>query len=117
MVSELLSHLMVAGVETAGVVIPGVSQSLVHQLVAVAIAIHLGPVVFRAGGCEAAQSSHGRGWVGCTCSHDGRPLVRPVRVLLHVLSQISLLRVALPTVRTNMCLQMLRLLVLGDMVE
>ena len=115
-VTELLSHLVVAGVEAARIVVPGVGQSLIHQLVAVAVAVHLGPVVL-GGGRQAAQGSHGRGWVGGAGGHDGRPLVGPVRVLLHVLGQVRLLGVGLAAVRTDVSLQVLGLLVLRYVVQ
>ena len=76
-VTEVLSHLVVARVEAARIVVPGVGQSLIHQLVAVSVSVHLRPVVFRRG-CEAAQSSHGRGRVGRPRGHNGRSLVRSV---------------------------------------
>ena len=53
---------------------PGVGQSPLYQLVAVAVAIHLGPVVLLGAG----QMAHGRGGAGSALGHDGRPLVRPV---------------------------------------
>ena len=97
--------LVVARVEAARIVVPGVSaQSLVHQLVTVAVAVHLGPVVPGLRAPEVAQRSHARGWVGGAGGHYRRPLVRPVRVLLHVLGQVGLLGVGLATVRTNVCL-------------
>ena len=48
---------------------------------------------------------------------DGRPLVRPVAVLLHVLGQVRLLRVALAAVLADVRLEVLGLLVLGDVLE
>ena len=83
--------------------IPGVKQSLLYQLVAVAVAVHLGPVVVRGVG----QVVHWLGGVGSALVHDGRPLVRPVRVLLHVLGKVGLLFVALATVVTDMRIQVL----------
>ena len=44
-------------------------------------------------------------------------LVHPVRVLLHVLRQVRFLSVTLATVGTDVCLQVLRLLVLGDVLK
>ena len=72
--TELLAHLMVAWVEAARVVVSGVGQSLVHQLVAVTVPVHLRPVVLRGRG-QAAQGSHGGGGVGGAGGHDGRSLV------------------------------------------
>jgi len=63
--------------------------------------VHLGPEVLAHAGAR----------------DDGRPLVRAVRVLLHVLGQVGLLGVALSTIGTNVCLYVLGLLVLGDVVE
>ena len=52
------------------------------------------------------------------CPADNRrPLVRPVRVLLHVLGEIRLLRVGLPAVLADVGLEVLGLLVLGDVLE
>ena len=50
---------------------------------------------------------HWLGGVGSALGHDGRPLVRPVRVLLHVLGKVGLLFVALATVVTDMRIQVL----------
>ena len=50
-------------------------------------------------------------------AHDGRPLVRSVGVLLHVLGQVGLLRVALSAVLANVRFEMLGLLVLGYVLE
>ena len=66
---------------------------------------------------ETAQRSHGGGGVGGAGGHDGRPLVRPVRVFLHVLGQVGLLGVGLPAVRTDVGLQVFGLLVLRDVVQ
>ena len=82
---------------------PGVGQSPLYQLVAVAVAVHLGPVVLRGAG----QVAHGRGGVGSALGHDGLPLVRTVRVLLHVLGKVGLLCVALATVGTDVRIQVL----------
>ena len=90
-VSQLLRHLMVPGVEAARIVVPGVGQSLIHQLVAIPVPVHLRPVVLGGRG-QTAQSPHGGGGVGGAGGHDGRPLVRPVRVFLHVLGQVGLLQ-------------------------
>lgn len=49
--------------------------------------------------------------------NDGGPLVCPVRMLLHVLGKIGFLCVALATVGTDVCLYMLRLLVLWDVLK
>ena len=76
-VTEVLSHLVVARVEAARIIVPGVGQSLIHQLVAVSVSVHLRPVVVRRGR-EAAQSSHSRGRVGRPRGHNGRSLVRSV---------------------------------------
>lgn len=48
---------------------------------------------------------------------DGRPLVCTLRVFLHVLSEVSLLSVALAAVLTDVSLEMLALLVLGDVLQ
>lgn len=48
---------------------------------------------------------------------DRRPLVHPLRVLLHVLGQVRLLRVRLATVLAYMGLEVLGLLVLGYVLE
>ena len=50
-------------------------------------------------------------------AHDGRALVGPVAVLLHVLGQVRLLRVALSAVLADVRLEVLGLLVLGDVLE
>ena len=101
----LLQYRLLVGVARVGPAgrTPGVKQSLLYQLVAVAVAVHLGPVVVRGAG----QVVHGRGGVGSALGHDGRPLVRPVRVLLHVLGKVGLLFVALATVVTDMRIQVL----------
>ena len=44
-------------------------------------------------------------------------LVKPVRVLLHVLGQVGLLGVALAAVRADVGLDVLRVLVLGDVLQ
>ncbi|MFN9942210.1 MAG: hypothetical protein ACK56I_22330, partial [bacterium] len=49
--------------------------------------------------------------------HNRRPFVGAVRVLLHVLGQVGLLGVALPAVGADVGLQVLGLLVLGDVVQ
>lgn len=48
---------------------------------------------------------------------DGWSFVGPLGVLLHVLLQVRLLRVALAAVLTDVGLQVLALLVLGDVLE
>lgn len=50
-------------------------------------------------------------------AYDRRSLVGPLRVLLHVLRQIRLLRVALPAVLADVSLEMLALLVFGDVLQ
>ena len=49
--------------------------------------------------------------------NNRRSLVRSISVLLHVLRKIRLLSVTLATVGADVCLYMLRLLVLGDVLE
>ena len=49
--------------------------------------------------------------------NNRRSLVRSIGVLLHVLRKIRLLSVTLATVGADVCLYMLRLLVLGDVLE
>ena len=56
------------------------------------------------------------GHVRRSCN-DRRTLVCPVRVLLHVLRKVRLLRVTLSTVGADVCLYMLGLLVLGDVLK
>ena len=56
------------------------------------------------------------GHVRRSCN-DRRALVCPVRVLLHVLRKVRLLRVTLSTVGADVCLYMLGLLVLGDVLK
>lgn len=46
-----------------------------------------------------------------------RPLVRPLGVLLHMLSEVSLLGVRLAAVLADVGLQVLRLLVLGYVLQ
>ena len=74
----------------------------VHQALAVRVqpvvalvqrGVHLGPV---------QVLGHVRG-----AGDDGRSLVRPVRVLLHVLCKVGLLCVALATVGTDVRIQVL----------
>lgn len=48
---------------------------------------------------------------------DGWSLVGPLGVLLHVLLQVGLLRVALPAVLADVRLQVFALLVLRDVLE
>lgn len=48
---------------------------------------------------------------------DRRPLVCTLRMFLHVLSEVSLLSVALAAVLTDVSLEMLALLVLGDVLQ
>ena len=48
---------------------------------------------------------------------DGRPLVGPLRVFLHMLGQVRLLRVRLAAVLTDVRFEVLGLLVLGDMLQ
>ena len=104
----------VTGVKPAWIVVARVRQPLLHQLRVVAVAVHLGPVVIG----RAAQRPHARGGrVVRPHRHDRRPLVAPVRVLLHVLGQVGLLCVRLATVGTDVCLQMLGLLVLGNVLQ
>ena len=81
---------------------------------AVAVTIHLGPVAVL---CGAAKVAHWCCRVRCSLGHDWWPLVRPVRVLLHVLRQVGLLSVTLAAVGADVRLQVLRLLVLGDVLE
>jgi hypothetical protein len=96
---------------------------MIHQLVTVAAVagVHLGPVVLRRAGQTAQVTAHrgdrAVGGCGGAAGHNRRPLVRPVGVLLHVFSQIGLLGVALAAVRTDVCLEMLGLLVLGNVVQ
>lgn len=47
----------------------------------------------------------------------GRPLVRPLRMFLHVLTQVGLLRVALAAVLTDVRLEVFALLVFGDVFK
>ena len=119
LVSQLLRHqtLVIAGMQTAGVIFSGVSQSLVHQLVTVAISIHLGPVVLRCRAGQVTQCSHPTTRSVGPRGHYGWPLVRPVRVLLHVLGKVGLLGVGLAAVGADVGLQMLGLLVLGNMFQ
>ena len=71
---------------------------------AVAVTIHLGPVaVF----CGTAKVAHWCCRVRRSLRHDWWPLVRPVRVLLHVLRQVGLLSVTLATVGADVRLQVL----------
>ena len=49
--------------------------------------------------------------------NNRRSLVRSISVLLHVFRKIRLLSVTLATVGADVCLYMLRLLVLGDVLE
>ena len=81
---------------------------------AVAVTIHLGPVAVL---CGTAKVAHWCCRVRRSLRHDWWPLVRPVRVLLHVLRQVGLLSVTLATVGADVRLQVLRLLVLGDVFE
>jgi len=118
-----------------------VQRARVHQssavvqrrpVVAVGGGIHLGPVVRGCGGCGCGgrlrvrgrrgggSGGGGRGVVLAGDSRargDGRPLVLPVGVLLHVLGQVGLLRVALSAVLTDVRLEVFALLVLGDVFE
>ena len=116
-------------VEAARVVVPRVpGQPLVHQLVRAGVASVAGvrghlvlPVVLRGGAADVGQHrgrAHAHpGRRARARGHDGRPLVRPVRVLLHVLGQVGLLGVALAAVGADVRLQMLGLLVLGDVLQ
>ena len=67
--------------------------------------------------CRAAQVTHWGRWIRCSLGNNRRPLVCPISVLLHVLCQVRLLSVTLATVGTDVRLQVLGLLVLGDMLE
>jgi len=98
-VSEVLSKLLV-------------EPSWVHQALAVWIqslmalvetGVHLGPIQVLG---HVRRSRNNR-----------RSLVRSISVLLHVLRKIRLLSVTLATVGADVCLYMLRLLVLGDVLE
>jgi len=53
----------------------------------------------------------------CGAGYYGGPLVRPVCMLLHVFGKVGFLGVALAAVGTDVRLYMLRLLVLGDVLE
>ena len=101
-------------VQTSRVVLTWIRQTLLHELVAVAVTIHLGPVAVL---CGAAKVAHWCCRVRCSLGHDWGTLVRPVRVLLHVLRQVGLLSVTLAAVGADVRLQVLRLLVLGDVLE
>ena len=110
-----------ARVNAARVIVAWVVEALVHELVAVAVGVHLGPVVVVGAG-QAGQMAHagrcGRSRrVGSSGGQDRRPLVRAVRVLLHVLGQVGLLGVALAAVRADVGLEVLGLLVLGDVLQ
>ena len=88
--------------------------------------IHLWPVRVRGRRGQARQRLRGRRGhtgparpapaskvsTGCAADsvHDGRALVRTVRVLLHVLGQVGLLGVALAAILANVSLQVFRLL-------
>ena len=116
-VSQLLLHqtlVRVARVEAAGVVLPRIWKPLFHKLVSVTVAVHLGPVaVLR----WTSQVTHRGRWVRCSLCYNWRPLICPISVLLHVFSQVRLLSVTFSTVGTDVRLQVLRLLVLGDVLE
>ena len=90
------------GVQAPGVVLTGVGQPLLHQLMAVAIGVHLWPVVL---GGAVEMATHGGGRVAGALRHDWRPLVRPIGVLLHVLGKVGLLCVGLATVGADVGLQ------------
>ena len=100
--SELsLGHeaLVIAGMEAARIIVPGISaQPLVHQLVAIAVTVHLRPIVASLWTSEVSQRSHPRRRIGGAGGHNRRPLVRPVCVFLHVLGQVGLLGVGLAAV-------------------
>ena len=105
--------------KTARVIIPWIMQTLVHQLVAVAIGrVHLRPVMMISGAAtEAGQLVHAT-WGCCrSVGNNWRPFVRSVRVLLHVLGKVSLLGVTLAAVGTDVGLQVFGLLVLRDVLE
>ena len=51
------------------------------------------------------------------CVRQGRSLIQPISMLLHVFVKISLLGVALAAILTDMGLQVLTLLVLGDVLQ
>ena len=116
-VPQLLLHqtlVRVAWVEATGVVLARVWKPLLHQLVPVTVPVHLGPVAVLS---WASQVTHWGRWIRCSLSHNRRPLVCPISVLLHVFCQVRLLGVTLATVGTDVCLQVLRLLVLGDVLK
>ena len=116
-VPQLLPHqtlVWVAWVEAAWVVLTRVRKSLLHQLMPITVAVHLRPVAVLG---RATQVTHWGGWIRCALGHNRRPLVSPVSVLLHVLRQVRFLSVTLATVGTDVCLQVLRLLVLGDVLK
>ena len=117
-VAQLFAHQtlvrVASWVQTSRVVLTWIGQTLLHELVTVAVTIHLGPVAVL---CGAAKVAHWCCRVRCSLGHNWWPLVRPVRVLLHVLCQVGLLSVTLATVGTDVRLQVLRLLVLGDVLE
>ena len=100
--SELgLRHetLVVAWMEAARIVVPRVgAKSLVHQLVSVAVSVHLRPIVSGLRTPEVSQRSHPRRRIGRARGHDWRPLIGPVRVFLHMLGQVGLLCVGLATI-------------------
>ena len=114
--SEILSHecaLVRTRMDATWVaVVPWVVKPrLVHQLMAVAVRIHLLPVVLTTGRRATSQTSqmaHCRvGRVRRATSNNRRSFVGPVRVLLHVLGQVGLLGVALTTVRADVGFQVL----------
>ena len=116
-VPQLLLHqtlVRVSWMETTRIVLPRVRKSLLHELMPVTVSVHLRPVaVLR----RAAQVTHWGRWIRSSLGNNRRPLVCPISVLLHVLCQVRLLSVTLATVGTDVRLQVLGLLVLGDMLE
>jgi len=72
---------------------------------------HLGPIVVLMMGGHRVYRRPEAG------ADDRRPLVRPLRVFLHVLRQISLLRVALTAVLADVRLEVFRLLVLRYVLQ
>jgi len=125
--AALVGAAAAAGVEAAGVVVPRVRAHplvLFHEMVAVAAVadVHLGPVVLRRArqaAKMATAAAHGRcrAVIGRGAArHNRRPFVGAVRVLLHVLGQVGLLGVALTAIGADVGLQVLGLLVLGDVV-
>ena len=116
-VPQLLLHqtlVRVAWVEATGVVLARVWKPLLHQLVPVTVPVHLGPVAVLS---WASQVTHWGRWIRCSLGHNRRPLVCPISVLLHVFRQVRLLSVTLATVGTDVRLQVLGLLVLGDVLK